>query len=202
MLSINMPETSDTDFSWQEFVRRNNDELVATYGNLVHRVLTIAYRNFDGHVPDADADDVESISLLSKAEATLQAVDSLLYGCHFREAMREAMSLAQEANRYLDTKAPWKAIKEDRGSAAAALSTALGVICCLKTVLYPFLPYSSGKLHRMLGFDGSVEESGWNISVLQAGQKLLPPEPLFTKLDDVVIEEENNRLEQRVLTPG
>jgi len=202
MLSINMPETNDTDFSWQEFVRRNNDELVATYGNLVHRVLTIAYRKFDGCVPHADADDTESKSLLSKAEATFQAVDSLLYGCHFREAMREAMSLAQEANRYLDTKAPWKAIKEDRDSAATALSTAMGVIACLKTVLYPFLPFSSDKLHRMLGFDGSVEDGGWAVVIPPAGQKLLPPEPLFTKLDDAVIEEENNLLEQRVLTLG
>jgi len=168
----------------------------------VHRVLTIAYRNFDGCVPHADADDTESKSLLSKAEATFQAVDSLLYGCHFREAMREAMSLAQEANRYLDTKAPWKAIKEDRDSAATALSTAMGVIACLKTVLYPFLPFSSDKLHRMLGFDGSVEDGGWAVVIPPAGQKLLPPEPLFTKLDDAVIEEENNLLEQRVLTLG
>lgn len=202
MLSINMPETSDADFSWQEFVRRNNDELVATYGNLVHRVLTIAYRNFDGCVPNTSADDADAKVLLSRAEATLQAVDSLLYGCHFREAMREAMSLAQEANRYLDTKAPWKAIKEDRDAAATAISTALGVICCLKTVLYPFLPFSSGKLHRLLGFEGSAEDDGWVVSVPKAGQKLLPPEPLFIKLDDAVIEKENSRLEESVLTPG
>jgi len=201
-LSINMPETSDTDFSWSEFVRRNNDELVATYGNLVHRVLTLAYRSFNGCVPPAGEVDTESKALLNKAEATLQTVDSLLYGCHFREAMREAMSLAQEANRYLDNKAPWKTIKEDRHSAATAISTALGVICCLKTVLYPFLPFSSEKLHRLLGFEGSLEEDGWVISIPQAGQGLLPPEPLFAKLDEAVVEEENSRLEQSVLTPG
>ena len=202
MLSISMPETSDTDFSWQEFVRRNNDELVATYGNLVHRVLTQTYRNFDGRVPGIGGDDEESKALLGKAEATLRAVDSLLEGCHFREAMREAMSLAREANRYLDTKAPWKTIKHDRDSAAAALSTALGIICGLKTLLYPFLPFSSEKLHRLLGFDGSVEQAGWSLSLPLAGQKLAPPEPLFSKLDESVIEIENGRLEQSVLTPG
>ncbi len=202
ILSINMPETNDADFSWQEFVRRNNDELVATYGNLVHRVLTIAYRNFDGRVPAASEVDAESKTLLRKAEATLHTVDSLLYGCHFREAMREAMALAQEANRYLDSKAPWKAIKEDRDSAATAISTALGVICSLKTVLYPFLPFSSEKLHRLLGFEGSVEEAGWAMSVPAAGQRLSSPEPLFAKLDDQVVDEENSRLEQSVLTPG
>jgi methionyl-tRNA synthetase len=201
-LSISMPETGDTDFSWGEFVRRNNDELVATYGNLVHRVLTLAYRNFDGCVPAAGDFDTESRTLLSKAEAALDNVDSLLYRCHFREAMREAMSLAHEANRYLDTKAPWKTIKEDRDDAASAISTALGVICCLKTVLYPFLPFSSEKLHTMLGFEGDVEQGGWAFAVPNAGQRLAPPEPLFAKLDDSIVEEENSRLEQSVLTAG
>ncbi|GAG50172.1 unnamed protein product, partial [marine sediment metagenome] len=170
--------------------------------NLVHRVLTLAYRNFDGCVPPAGDVDAASKALLGKAEATLQTVDSLLHGCHFREAMREAMSLAQEANRYLDTKAPWKTIKGDRDSAATAISTVLGVICCLKTVLYPFLPFSSEKLHRLLGYEGSVEEEGWAFSLPPAGQRLAPPEHLFAKLDDKVIEEENNRLEERVLTAG
>ncbi len=202
LLSANMPETSDADFSWRGFVRRNNDELVATYGNLVHRVLTLAYRNFGGRVPPAGDVDAASKAMLAKSEATLRRVDSLLYGCHFREAMREAMSLAQEANRYLDTKAPWKIIKEDRDSAAMAISTVLGVICCLKTVLYPFLPFSSEKLHRLLGYEGCVEEGGWAFSTPPAGQRLALPEPLFAKLDDTVAEEEDSRLEQGVLTPG
>jgi len=116
--------------------------------------------------------------------------------------MREAMSLAQEANRYLDAKAPWKTIKGDRDSASMAISTALGVICCLKTVLYPFLPFSSEKLHRLLGYEGFVEEGGWTFSVPPAGQRLASPEPLFAKLDDRVAEEENNRLEESVLTAG
>ena len=202
ILSINMPETNDTDFSWQEFVRRNNDELVATYGNLVHRVLTITYRNFDGCIPAAGELDAESNYLLSKSESTLDNVDNLLYKCHFREAMREAMALAQEANRYLDAKAPWKTVKEDRNTTATVLATALSVICCLKTLLYPFLPFSSEELHRLLGLKGSVQEGKWTISTLQAGQRLAPPEPLFTKLDEKVVEEENHLLEQSVLTPS
>ncbi len=200
-LSIGMPETSDSDFSWGEYVRRNNDELVATYGNLVHRVLTLTYRNFEGCVPEAGDIDAESKALLSKAESALNNVDGLLYGCHFREAMREAMSLAQEANRYLDTKAPWKTIKEDRDYTASTIRTVLGVICCLKTILYPFLPFSSEKLHRLLGFEGSVEQSGWAFDVPLPGQRLAPPEPLFAKLEESVIEEENDRLEKSVLTP-
>ncbi len=202
LMSANMPQTSDADFSWREFVRRNNDELVATYGNLVQRVLTLAYRNFDRCVPSPGELDAESNALLEKAKVTLGTVDRLLYGCHFREAMREAMALAQEANRYLDNKAPWKRINEDRDSAGTAIFTVIGVLCCLKTVLYPFLPFSSGKLHRLLGFDGEVSDGGWTFTVPQAGQRLLPPEHLFAKLDDKIIEKEDALLEQSSLHPG
>jgi methionyl-tRNA synthetase len=202
LMSANMPQTSDADFSWREFVRRNNDELVATYGNLVQRVLTLAYRNFDHCVPSPGELDAESNALLEKAKVTLETVDRLLYGCHFREAIREIMALAQEANRYLDNKAPWKRINEDRDSAATSVFTVIGVICCLKTVLYPFLPFSSQKLHHLLGFGGKIEDAGWSFVVPQAGQKLAPPEHLFSKLDDKVAEEENALLVKSSLHPG
>jgi len=198
LLSINMPETGDTDFSWREFVRRNNDELVATYGNLVHRVLTFVYRNFDGCVPQPGEFDSQSQALLDRAADTLNTMDELLYNCHFKEAIRSAMSLAQEANRYLDDKSPWKAIKQDRQAAATALYVAISIISCLRTVLYPFLPFSSQKVHDYLGFEGSVEADGWRLHLPSAGQKLLPPQPLFTKLDDAIIEEETSRLERAV----
>ena len=196
LLSINMPETADTNFSWHEFVRRNNDELVATYGNLVHRVLTFTYRNFDGQVPPAGELDSRDQAIIKAADDALEAADGLLYRCRFREAIRTAMSLAQEANRYLDDKAPWKAIKEDRPGAARSLYTALCVISRLKTMLYPFLPFSSQKLHELLGFKGKVEERGWQPDPPPQGQKLLPPEPLFSKLDDKLVEEETAHLGQ------
>ncbi|MBC8477439.1 MAG: methionine--tRNA ligase [Dehalococcoidia bacterium] len=196
LLSINMPETSDTDFSWREFVRRNNDELVATYGNLVHRVLTFVYRNFEGSVPEPGEYDTQDSQILTGARNTLDKVDGLLHGCHFREAIRTIMALAQEANRYLDDKSPWKKIKEDRQSAATSLYVALNVITCLKTVLYPFLPFSSQRLHEYLGFTGRTEDYGWNWQELPPGQKLLSPQPLFSKLDDSLVEEETRKLGQ------
>jgi len=196
LLSINMPETNDADFSWREFVRRNNDELVATYGNLVHRVLTFTYRNFDGCVPTPAELDGRSQGLIDEAKDMLKTVDDLLYGCHFKEAIRSAMSLAHEANRYLDEKSPWKIIKEDRESSATALYTAIVVLSALRTALYPFLPFSSQKLHELLGFDSSVESDGWQLRVPAPGQKLPTPEPLFTKLDEKLIEEETARLGQ------
>lgn len=196
LLSINMPETGDTDFSWAEFIRRNNNELVATYGNLVNRVLTFTYRNFDGCVPQPGEFDSQSQAWLKKAEDTLAAVDGFLYRCHFREAIRSAMSLAQETNQYLDEKAPWKTIKEDKQTAATALYVALVVLSCLKTVLYPFLPFSSQKVHEYLGFEGKVEDYGWKPTVPKPGQQLLPPQPLFTKLEEGLAEEETGRLGQ------
>ena len=122
ILSINMPETGDADFSWREFVRRNNDELVATYGNLVHRVLTFVYRNFNGCVPTC-----EDIGVSNKAEieqrppselevnssTMLNSVGAELAKCHFKFALTQAMSIAHQTNRYLDEKSPWKVINKN-----------------------------------------------------------------------------------------
>ena len=194
LLSINMPETSDTDFSWHEFIRRSNDELVATYGNLAHRVLTLVYRNFDRCVPQVVEFDSLSQALTGKTRDTLNTIDALLYHCRFREAIRSAMSLAQETNRYLDEKSPWKTIQEDRQASANALYVALTVLSCLRTVLYPFLPFSSQKLHEYLGFEGRVEDYGWQLDLLKPGQKLREPKPLFVKLDEALADEEASRL--------
>ena len=194
LLSINMPETGDSDFSWREFIRRNNNELVATYGNLVHRVITFVYRSFDGCVPVPGELDTPSQTLLNKTENTLSTMDRLLYHCHFKEAIRSAMSLAQETNRYLDEKSPWKTIKQDRQASATALYVTISVLSCLRTALYPFLPFSSQKLHEYLGYKGKVEDYGWQTAWPTPGQKLLPPEPLFSKLDEDLADEETSRL--------
>ena len=194
LLSANMPETSDTDFSWREFVRRNNDELVATYGNLVQRVLTFTYRSFDGCVPDPLDIDEDNQALLKKTEDTLKKMGELIAACHFREAIRAAMALAQEANRYLEEKSPWKVIKTDKQAAAVTLYVALTVISGLRTAFYPFLPFSSQKLHEYLGYEGKVEDDGWQLRLPSPGQGLLSPQPLFVKLDDEIIEQETARL--------
>jgi methionyl-tRNA synthetase len=193
-VAANMPETGDSDFSWHEFLRRNNNELVATYGNLVHRALTFAYRNFDGAVPAPGELDERSRGLLHDGEIALDSVDKLLYRCEFKEAIKQAMSLAQESNRYLDEQAPWKTIKTERQTSAKSVYTALSILAALKTVFYPFLPFSSERLHSFLGFDGSVKEGGWKIQFLPPGQKLREPRPLFIKLDEDIVCEESGRL--------
>jgi methionyl-tRNA synthetase len=219
LLSINMPETGDTDFSWREFVRRNNDELVATYGNLVNRVLTFTFRDFDGYVPthskyeeiygyleslnpkkDLTAKGVlddRSVDAVEYAKTVLfRDMDDFLSRCQFKQAIMAAMHIAHETNQYLDEKSPWKNIKVDRQAAADSLYVTLYVISCLKTALYPFLPFSSQKVHEYLGFEGKVEDYGWQPTVPVPGQKLLPPQPLFVKLDEEIIEEETSRLGQ------
>ncbi|MQG27653.1 MAG: methionine--tRNA ligase [SAR202 cluster bacterium] len=198
LLSINMPESGDSDFSWSEFVRRNNEELVATYGNLVNRVLSFAYRNFDGKVPGIQSLDEVDEGLLRAARKTMESVDESLYNCRFKAAVTQAFGLAQEANRYLDTKAPWKSIKEDRDQAGASLTVAMQAINCLKTILYPFMPFSSQKVHEFLGFDGPIEEGAWDFDTIvgdiKAGADLRQPSPLYTKLDPELIEEEVQKL--------
>ena len=198
LLSVNMPESSDSDFSWAEFVRRNNDELVATYGNLVHRVLSFTYRNFDGKIPvPGPIRDLDQ-GLLDKARSVMDEVDRDLYNCHFKAAIGRGFSLAQETNRYLDSTAPWKTIKTDPQDAATSLWVSIAVINCLKTVLFPFIPFSAQKLHEFLGFDGRVEEERWDfdyaVAAVNPGKTLRSPSPLYTKLDPQVVEEEVQRL--------
>jgi methionyl-tRNA synthetase len=202
LMSINMPESGDTDFSWAEFVRRNNDELVATYGNLVNRVLSFTYRNFGGAIPTPNALGAADQGMLDKARASLAEVDRLLYQCHFKAAMTQAFALAQEANRYLDSRAPWKNLKTNRADAATSLWTAIAAINCLKVALAPFLPFTSQRVHQFLGCGGSVESEQWDFDRILAGvkpgQALQRPEPLYTKLEPQVAEEESQRLGVKV----
>ena len=196
VIAVTMPETSDSDFSWSEYVRRNNDELVATYGNLVHRVLTMAYRNFDGKVPPHGDIDDASRALLDEARRGLDEAAGHIEACRFRAALESSMSVARSANAYLDRNSPWRAMRTDRDAAGSALWTCLAVIDCLKIALCPFLPFSSNKLHAMLGFDGDAEQLGWSWSpdMLPVGQALGTPEPLFVKLDEAIAEQETEKI--------
>jgi methionyl-tRNA synthetase len=219
-LTIAGPEAQDTDFTWAEFVRRNNDELVATWGNLVNRVLTIAHKHF-GQVPDPGELDEADRALLTQVEAGFGPVGKLIEACSFKAAISEAFRVADLVNRYLNDQAPWKLVKEDTARAAAVLYSALRAIDNLKVMLAPFLPFSTQRLHEMLGYSGrlsgelrldtATEEDGgshliltgdyancmgrWKPPALPAGQKLGQPAPLFRKLDDSVVDEELARLE-------
>jgi len=209
------PETQDTDFTWAEFVRRNNDELLANWGNLVNRTLTNAHRNF-GAVPEPATLTDGDQALLATIEGGFDSVGSLIERGRFRAALGEAMRLSSEVNQYVSDTAPWALVKSDLVRAGTVLYVALLAVDSLKIVFTPFLPHSSQTLHELLGYDGSLagplefrevaEEGGrshqvltgdyrswvgaWQPSALQPGQELREPRPLFRKLDPAIAEEE------------
>ncbi|MCH8848130.1 MAG: methionine--tRNA ligase [Chloroflexi bacterium] len=193
-LAANMPETSDSDFSWAEYVRRNNDELVATFGNLVHRVLTLVERNFEGRVPDPGELGPADRDLLAKAEAAVEAAAASIEAVRLREALGAGMGLARDANRYLDAQAPWHQVRDDMPAAGRTLYVALCALAALDVVLYPFLPFSAQRLHELLGRAGRVEDEPWQAVWPEPGTALPKPAPLFTKLDDAVAEEMTAKL--------
>ena len=135
---------------------------------------------------------------MGKVESLFSEVEQNLRQCHFRIALSRAMSIAQEANRYLESSSPWKTLKTDRESTATTMWVVLSVINCLKIVLCPFLPSSSEKLNYMLGFPGNVGLNSWkwnpSLANLPPGQRMEVPEPLFSKFEDDIAENEMNRL--------
>jgi methionyl-tRNA synthetase len=178
-LVANAPETADTNYAEDDFIRRNNDELVATWGNLVHRTLTFLQRSFDGTVPEHSTDR-EVAQAIGDARGR---VESLLDSVHLRDALREALALARFGNEWFDRQAPWRQVKEDRRAADHTMGSLLDLINALKVLLAPFLPHTSGKLHALLGYADSLEAEGWWFEPAPAGRRLPPPEPLFRKLE-------------------
>jgi methionyl-tRNA synthetase len=179
-ITTNLPETSDSDFSLAELVRRNNDELLATWGNLVHRTLTFMQRYFSGQVPEYGPVDP---GVVQQVDRVFAQVTVHLEAVHFKDTIREVMALAQFGNRYFDEQAPWRQVKQDRQACADTLGALLYLINSLKVLFYPFLPHTSRRLHRLLGFEDQLDEHGWGAKPVAAGQALPMPVPLFTKLD-------------------
>ena len=189
-----MPETSDSDFTWEGFFAANNNVLVATLGNFVHRTLTITTRNFDGRVPDPGDLAQHDQEALDACEETFDDVAESIETRRFRRALSQAMELARVGNRYLDAEQPWRTVKSNPDKAAKTLWTALNIISTLRTVFYPFIPFSSDKMHDLLGFDGATATDGWRRRVVEPGSPLSKPRPLFRKLDPEIVEEERARL--------
>ncbi|MDA1279543.1 MAG: methionine--tRNA ligase [Chloroflexi bacterium] len=189
-----MPETSDSEFTWEGFVAANNNELVGTFGNFVHRVLTITTRNFDNAVPEPGPLDEAAEQALGACDSALGDVSKAIDARKFREGLRAAMRLAQVGNRYVDSNQPWKVVKTDKPAAGTVLWVALNIIATLRTVFYPYLPSSADKIHSMLFSDSDTLADGWTRRDIVPGTRLDMPLPLFRKLDDSVAEEENLRL--------
>lgn len=220
-LTVAGPESQDTDFTWSEFVRRNNDELVATWGNLVNRTLKNVHRHF-GEVPAPGPLSEADEQILAAIEAGLESVGAEIERARFKAGLIEAMRLTGLANQYVSEQAPWKLIESERERAATILYVALRCVDNLKLLFSPFLPFSSQALHELLGYDDDIsgklefvehQEEGdshlvltgdyenlrgrWQVSRLPVGQKLLEPKPLFRKLDpEAVVADELKRMEE------
>jgi len=217
-VAIAGPENQDTDFTWREFVRRNNDELVATWGNLVNRAVSFAARNI-GSIPEAGELTGLDRDVLAGSRQAFATVGEHLGASRFKFAMTEAMRTVAEANKYFSEQAPWKLRESDPERMRTVLHVALQLVDDAKTLLTPFLPRSSQLVHEMLGGAGTwsdmprvdeVDEDGgipypvitgrydgaarWSSAPLRAGTPLAVPAPLFTKLDTAVVDEELARL--------
>jgi methionyl-tRNA synthetase len=154
-LTVNMPESKDSDWDWAEFVARNNNELVATWGNLANRVLAFCYKNWDGYVPDVDVNTLRpaDLELLAAIESGFNTVGAEFEAVRLRSALGETMKLATAVNQYLDVNAPWSAVKVDKAEAGKTVYTALKAIDSLKVMFAPFLPFTSEKLHTFFGYE-------------------------------------------------
>jgi methionyl-tRNA synthetase len=213
------PENQDTDFTWREFVRRNNDELVATWGNLVNRSVSFAARNI-GSIPEAGELTDPDRQLMEHSRQSFGAVGENLGRSRFKLAVGDAMRTVAEANKYLSEQAPWKLRESDPDRMRTILHTALQVVDDAKTLLTPFLPRSSQQVFEMLGGSGDwssmpeireVDEDDapsypvitghydgaarWASQPIRPGTPLEVPKPLFTKLAPSVADEEVARLE-------
>lgn len=219
-LTVNMPENKDSDWDWAEFVARNNNELVATWGNLANRVLSFCYKNWEGFVPNVDTATLRQadLDLLAVIENGFNLVGDELNAVRLRSAVSEAMKLATAVNQYLDVNAPWSAVKTDKEGAGKTIYTALKAIDSLKIIFSPFLPFTSEKLHTFFNYETplfgeqyteevsdslgthtvlrykGIDGVQWKPSDLKPGAKLNQPGPLFKKLETSVIEEERGRL--------
>src|SRR5215470_14927549 len=212
------PENQDTDFTWAEFIRRNNDELLANWGNLVNRTVSFAARNI-GSIPEPGALTDADSAILERSAQSFVSVGEHLSASRFKFAINEAMRSAAEANKYFSEQAPWKLRESDPERMRTVLHVALQLVDDAKTLLTPFLPRSSQEVHEMLGGTGTwsgrprveeVDEAGgpsypvitgtydstprWSSAPVRAGAPLAVPKPLFTKLDPSVVDEELARL--------
>jgi len=220
-LTSAMPETRDSDWDWEEFFQRNNNELVATWGNLVNRVLAFTYKNWDGQIPQPESLRNSDRELLATIQNGFKTVAEKIEAVELKAAMSEAMGLATEVNKYLDTHAPWFEIKTDRAEAEKSVFTAIQAIDWLKLMLAPFLPHISESLNQILDYDLPLfgepasydvqddlgihkvltykagltgQEDRWVPGNLVGGRPFNQPTPLVKKLDHSMVEEERARM--------
>lgn len=197
-LTVNAPETKDNDFTWKDFQARNNNELVAIFGNFINRVAVLTKKYYDGKVPAAGKLSMADREVLDFLKATPAKLEDSLERYRFREACQEFMNLARAGNKYLADEAPWKVIKEDEERVKTIMNTALQIAAGLAVLAEPFLPFTAEKLRKLLNLE--VEQGSWEALstsefTLEAGQQLGESELLFRKIEDKEIQAQLDKLE-------
>lgn len=198
-LAINMPETRDADFSWQEFQARHNNELADILGNFINRTFTFVQKYFDGALPVRGKSDELDRELIAAISATRDSVGEALDNFQFKEATKRLMDLARFANKYFNDKEPWRTRKSDPEKCATALNLCTQTARSLAILMNPFLPFTSRKIWQMLQLPGQPEETSWDAAgdlTLPDGHQLGELEILFAKIEDKVIEKEVERLQK------
>ncbi len=195
VLTANAPETKDNDFTWRDFQARNNNELVAIYGNFVNRALVLTAKYFDNKVPQRSSLTEYDQEILAELQLVKNKLEYELDHYHFREALKEAMNLARIGNKYLADTEPWKVAKTDLTRTATILNIALQITANLTVAFSPFLPFSSQKLLSMLQAETFSWDSIGSIDLLSEGHQLGEAELLFEKIEDSTIEAQINKLE-------
>ncbi len=195
VLTANAPETKDNDFTWKDFQARNNNELVAIYGNFVNRSMVLTHKYFEGKVPARGELNEADKNMIAEFERTKQEMENLLDNFKFRDAQKEAMNMARIGNKYLADNEPWKLAKTDMGRVATILNLALQLTANLSVAFAPFLPFSSKKLSDMLAMQPRKWDSLGNMEMLEEGHLLNKAELLFDKIEDAAIEAQIKKLQ-------
>ena len=196
VLTANAPETKDNNFTWRDFQARNNNELVAIYGNFVNRALVLTQKYYEGRVPEAGTLTDYDRATIDEFKDVKEQVERLLENFRFRDAQKEAMNLARIGNKYLADSEPWKVIKTDPERVKTILNLSLQLVANLAIAFEPFLPFSSQKLRTMLNVDSLGWEQLGSTALIPAGHVIGKPELLFEKIEDSVVEAQIARLEQ------
>ena len=180
-LSSIMPESSDSDFTWNSFFDSNNNELVATFGNLVNRIQTLIKNNFNNIIPNLEKTDDVDNDMISAIKSSYDSAGNFLEKRQFRNSLKEIMNLAKLGNRYIDKKEPWSTVKSDRQIAANTLWIGANLISNLGVLISPFLPKTSLKISSIFNFGSDIPK--WEYREVKSGTSIVNISPLFKKID-------------------
>jgi methionyl-tRNA synthetase len=194
VLTANAPETKDNDFTWKDFQARNNNELVAVYGNFVNRALQLTKKYWNGVVPECGEMTSVDKAAVAEFKDVKEKVENLLDVFKFRDAQKEAMNLARIGNKYITDCEPWHVAKTDMKRVETILNISLQLVANLAIAFDPFLPFSSERLRKMLNMEKFEWTQLGSIDLMKAGHQLAEPDLLFEKIEDDVIEKQVQKL--------